>query len=119
MSGITCKVCDKGSLHLKTVNRFSPPVVVIGWVFVVPSVFGILASIGFGILMLISTAGASAQAGDEATTQAGVILGGGIGIGGAVCMGITSLVSGLLGYLLIMRKRVLKCDNCGATTTAS
>jgi hypothetical protein len=34
-------------------------------------------------------------------------------------LGITFFVSGLLGWLLVMRKRILQCDVCGAVVTAS
>ena len=42
-----------------------------------------------------------------------------IGSVGAVAMGIASFVGGLLGWLLVMRKRVLQCDICGAVVNAS
>lgn len=38
---------------------------------------------------------------------------------GAVAMGIAFFVGGLLGWLLVMRKRVLQCDYCGAVVNAS
>jgi len=37
----------------------------------------------------------------------------------AIGLGITSFVGGLLGWLLVMRKRVLQCDVCGAVVNAS
>jgi len=37
----------------------------------------------------------------------------------AIFLGISSFVSGLLGWLLIMKKRVLKCSVCGAIVNAS
>jgi hypothetical protein len=44
----------------------------------------------------------------------------GAGAGGiAVCFGVSSFVSGLLGWLLVMRKRVLQCNVCGAVVAAS
>jgi hypothetical protein len=42
-----------------------------------------------------------------------------IGSGFAIALGIGSFVGGLLGWLLVMRKRVLKCDVCGAVINAS
>jgi hypothetical protein len=41
------------------------------------------------------------------------------GSGIAIAMGIASFVGGLLGWLLVMRKRVLKCNVCGAVVNAS
>lgn len=37
----------------------------------------------------------------------------------AIGLGITSFVGGLLGWLLVMRKRVLQCNICGAVVNAS
>lgn len=41
------------------------------------------------------------------------------GSGFAVVLGIGSFVSGLLGWLLVMKKRVLQCSVCGATVSAA
>lgn len=48
-------------------------------------------------------------------TMAIRVLGGGF----SLAMGIGFFVSGLLGWLLVMKKRVLKCDYCGAVVNAS
>lgn len=42
-----------------------------------------------------------------------------IGSGFAIALGIASFVGGLLGWLLVMRKRVLQCSVCGAVVSAS
>lgn len=42
-----------------------------------------------------------------------------IGSGYAIAIGIASFVGGLLGWLLVMRKRVLQCNVCGAVVNAS
>lgn len=44
-----------------------------------------------------------------------VLFGGGF----FIAIGIASFVGGLLGWLLVMRKRVLQCDTCGAVVNAS
>jgi hypothetical protein len=41
------------------------------------------------------------------------------GSGFIIAVGIASFVGGLLGWLLVMRKRVLQCDVCGAVVNAS
>ncbi len=41
------------------------------------------------------------------------------GSGFIIAIGIASFVGGLLGWLLVMRKRVLQCDVCGAVVNAS
>jgi hypothetical protein len=55
----------------------------------------------------------------QALGNAGAALGSGMGVmfGGGVA--VVSLVSGLLGYLLVMKKKVLTCDTCSATIAAS
>jgi hypothetical protein len=35
--------------------------------------------------------------------------------GSAVCIGLCSLIGGLLGWLLVMRKSILRCNSCGAS----
>ncbi len=42
-----------------------------------------------------------------------------IGGGFAIILGVTSFVAGLLGWLLVMKKRVLQCSVCEATVNAS
>jgi hypothetical protein len=46
---------------------------------------------------------------------AGTAIAGGV----SVFLFVVSLVGGLLGWLLIMKKRILQCNNCGAVTAAS
>ena len=54
--------------------------------------------------------------------SAGIV---GAGLGGAIAggfflfMAVGSLVSGLLGWLLVMKKKVLQCTGCGAVVAAS
>ena len=50
-----------------------------------------------------------------AASDAGTTIGVGIAAGFSIFVMIGSLVGGLLGWLLIMKKSVLQCDNCGAT----
>jgi hypothetical protein len=42
-----------------------------------------------------------------------------LGSGFSVWFGIVSFVGGLLGWLLVMKKRVLQCSVCGAVVNAS
>lgn len=37
----------------------------------------------------------------------------------AIAVGIPSFVAGLFGWLLVMKKHVLRCSACGATVNAS
>jgi hypothetical protein len=144
----------------------SGPVVVIGFILLIPSVLGML----FGILMLVGTAASTSQisptiekdvrsqlvaqdvpepiivkvvaskpVGDSelqtltpeqvsAVRQAqlsssGGKLGAGAGValvgGFSIFIIVASFVGGLLGWLMIMRKRVLQCSRCGAVVAAS
>jgi hypothetical protein len=143
----------------------SGPVVVIGFIVLIPSVLGVL----FGILTLvgilaahpqtpsidpqtrtrleaqqvpepvITRVAANKQIDDEqlaaltpqqrtavrdaqssvsahtAGTDAGAVVAGGL----SLFVIVMSFVGGLLGWLLIMRKRVLQCTRCGAVVPAS
>jgi hypothetical protein len=53
----------------------------------------------------------------ERTAAPGLIsmLGGGL----AIVLGVAFFVAGLLGWLLVMKKRVLQCSVCGAVINAS
>jgi hypothetical protein len=162
----TCQVCGQGTLLKKKKFRMSGPVVFIGYLFLIPSILGIL----FGILMLVGTGAATgdivqenkqqyiqelrsggvpqnlidkAVAGEviteadkaplskeqrqklsaaqlnytagQAGTGAGVALAGGM----SLAMIFGSLVGGLIGWLLIMKKKVLQCTHCSAVVSAS
>jgi hypothetical protein len=48
-----------------------------------------------------------------------VLVAGIAGSGYAIGLGIACFVGGLLGWLLVMKKRVLQCSACGATVNAS
>jgi len=58
---------------------------------------------------------ASSQSAEETGTNVARFIGSGF----AVAVGIASFVGGLLGWLLVMRKRVLQCNLCGAAINAS
>ncbi|MGE0713363.1 MAG: hypothetical protein AB7N76_35830 [Planctomycetota bacterium] len=57
---------------------------------------------------ILSIAGGMTGAG------AGTVLAG----GSSICMGISAFVGGLLGWLLVMKKKVLQCMSCGAVVAA-
>jgi hypothetical protein len=52
-------------------------------------------------------------------STAGTGIGTGLVAGFSMFMIVGSLVGGLLGWLLIMKKRVLQCDRCGAVIATS
>ena len=100
-----CKVCERGALVPRRVYRMSGPVVAIGFILLIPPVLGMIVC---GLMFLGVTA--TSKTPDNAT-----ILAGGLSLG----FGIACFVSGLLGWLLIMKKRVLQCAVCGAVIGAS
>lgn len=155
-----------GELIARKRYRMSGIVVLIGYLLLIPSIFGI----AFCVLMLFATGGATsrtlnqlkeetrqklvnasvpsttiehvlssqplseaerqsltpdqARAVDDAKLSmsagmAGVGLGGVFAGGASVCVGIASLIGGLLGWLLVMKKKVLQCNRCSAVIAAS
>lgn len=100
---INCKICDRGALILKRKFRMSTPVVVIGFLLLVPSVSLIL------FLAAVFVVAAITQA-PRATALVGAF---------ELLLGIGAFISGLLGWLLVMKKRVLQCSTCGAVVNAS
>ena len=103
---VVCKVCDRGSLIPTKKYRLSGPVVFIGYILLIPSVLGVLFC-----AFSFATLSALMQPGEETATG----LAGGI----FIILGIASFVGGLLGWLLVMKKKVLLCNSCGAAINAS
>lgn len=104
-----CKTCERGALLPKKIFRMSGPVVVIGFILLIPSFLGIVVSAASLVVMIFSEPlGIALDPGVKAIV--GTI---------AIFVGISSFVGGLLGWLLVMKKRVLQCAVCGATVTAS
>ena len=165
----TCQICHTGQLLSRRMYRLSGPAVVIGYIFLIPAIFGIL----LGILFFVGSCGAAATTTTDSPDvvertrtkleQAGIpesmiltvldgksvpererlglsgdqrkaLLDGTVEIlapkmvkgAGAVLAGgfsffliLVSFTGGLLGWILTMKKRVLKCTSCGATVAAS
>jgi hypothetical protein len=109
--GINCKVCDRGVLVRKKRFRMSGPAVAIGFILLIPSVLGILFS---AFILFAVAVGVGHDAGNPDVAGAAAI-----GTGIAIFIGVGCFVGGLLGWLLIMRKRVLQCNVCEAVVNAS
>jgi hypothetical protein len=86
----------------------STPVVVIGYIFLIPSIIGIAIS-SLLFFAAISAHGGKLDAGQGSALVSGF----------AIFCGVSSFVGGLFGWLLIMKKRVLQCSACGAVINAS
>jgi hypothetical protein len=107
---IRCKVCDRGELELKDLNRMSGPVVMIGVILLIFSLIGtVLCAIAF--FSLLSEA-------QQDLSRSGLV-GVSAGMWITIAIGIACFVGGLLGWLLVMRKRVLQCSFCSAVINAS
>jgi hypothetical protein len=107
MVEVRCKVCDAGTLVRRKKFRMSGPVVAIGYIFLIPSILGIMCS----LFMFFRAASLSTATSDNMAT----------GIVGsfAIFFGIASFVGGLIGWLLVMKKQVLECNTCQAVVNAS
>lgn len=109
MIEVRCKICDAGTLAPRKKFRMSGPVVAIGYIFLIPSILGIL----FSVFMFVSAS--SIHAGNDATGTAATGIIGGF----AILFGVGSFVGGLVGWLLVMKKSVLECGVCKAVVNAS
>ncbi len=81
----------------------SPPVVLIGYILLIPFV---ITAIFFGLVFI----NAVSDPRDEGTGFAATF---------ALAIAVTAFVGGLLGWLLVMKKSVLKCSVCGAVVNAA
>jgi len=89
-------------------------VVFIGYILIIPSVMGICLG-GMAMLGLGGAAATSPESSDQVASALGIIIANATLL---VFMG-ASLLFGLLGWLLVMKKSVLQCDSCGAVVPAS
>ena len=115
---VQCKTCDSGQLHLNTNYRMSTPVVAIGYILLIPSILGMLVTLFMLVLMLVESFGIPAAnwlnplfVDWVRSLPFPVIF--------FLCVGVSFFISGLVGWLLVMKKKVLRCSNCGATVAAS
>jgi len=91
-SKIVCKVCDTGHLTPITVHRLSGVSVGIGYLIVIPSVLSAVVGALTGM--------ENSHNGYQVMIAIGWVIG--------------SIMAGLLGFVLTMKKSVLRCDRCRA-----
>ena len=109
---LDCKACnERASMSPTKVPRFSGVVRTIGGILLVPSFIGFAIAAVFLISTLVMTADVMSSATNE-TQQTAAALGSAIGIGFSLVVGVVSLVSGLLGWLLLLKRNVYKCVKC-------
>lgn len=97
----------------RKIRRLSGPAVAIGYILLIPSILGMAACAILFIVSLTVGLTSAAQGSAFATVFAG------LGTLAFVYIGIFCFVSGLVGWLLIMKKHVLQCVHCGAVVDAA
>lgn len=105
-----CKLCEQGTLRLTKLYRMSPMVVLIGYVILVPFAIITAAIVVLYILMVVAATQESSGSGLVGVTAATPLM---------IIAFIFSLPATLLGWLLVMRKKVLQCSVCQAVNAAS
>ena len=110
---LDCNACKTASSMIATkIARFSDIIRAIGVILLIPSFLGF----GFAGLVFLSTVMATSDVMSHAQTdgaQAGAAIGSALGIGFSLFVGVISLVGGLLGWLLLLKRKVYKCLRCG------
>lgn len=106
---IQCKTCDEGELVSKKKYRMSGIVVFIGYIFLIPSFLGVLVSSFFLIAAIFSASATDVDTGAVTAVFGGI----------SIFIFISSIVGDLLGWLLVMKKRVLQCSFCRAIVAVS
>lgn len=110
---VDCTACkSEKTMEAVKIKRFEGVVRFIGWVIVIPSAIGAFFSF-IGALFTFLAAGTAGTAVVSEAEAVSVALAASTGIGFFVFIGICSITGGLLGWLLIMKKKVYKCTICG------
>jgi|WetSurMetagenome_2_1015567.scaffolds.fasta_scaffold165539_3 hypothetical protein len=113
---LDCNACKKEkTMAPTTVSRMSIVVRVIGWLIAIPSIIGVVIS-AITLITSVLAGGHAAMSGVASGDTTGAVVGAGVGMvatGISIFFGIFSLIGGLVGYLLIMKKKVYKCTVCG------
>ncbi len=121
----SCQVCKQGEMRERKVYRMRVVVVMMGYILLIPSIPGIILNVvvllGGPILGLAGTISGLTNIPEPmveiAVSAATLGTSGGAGIlgGRAIFGAIVWFVSGLIGSLLVMKRKVLQCDSCQAT----
>ena len=102
-----CKTCDTGTMVQRQAYRLGGVVAAMGYVLLIPAVLGVT----LGIYMFVDTNTGAPRSGDVNVAALGA------GCAGIIILG--SVVGGLLGFVLIRKKTIQKCDHCGAVGAES
>ena len=117
---ISCPTCSTGRLSRVRLYRMSDPAVWIGYILLVPSFIGMgcaVVATGFVVIEPIVRIIVKVMTGEGTVgpSNEGVVP----GVYPGVCLFISCFVSGIFGWLLVMKKSVLRCNLCGMTIDAA
>jgi len=110
LDSTACK--SSSSMKATKIPKFNAILRLIGYIIVIPSVLGVAIS----VVMLFTMGQATSEvmtADPSGAAAAGAALGATVGFGFALFFGAVSLVSGVVGWILLMKKKVFKCLKCG------
>lgn len=110
---LDCSACKNDrTMEPTKVHRFGGFIRLIGYIIVLPSVLGVVLA----VILFIGGTSATSDVINTATSdaeKAGAAIGGAMTFGFAIFLGGASLVGGLVGYLLLISKKVWRCITCG------
>ena len=109
--GPICRMCNKGTITRTRVFRMNTAGAVIGYLLLVLAAF-------WGILLITYLVKSRAPAGNE-LERAYESFTKGIAEAGMACFSIVALGGALAGWLLVRKKEVLKCSQCGVEVPRS
>jgi hypothetical protein len=96
----------------------SDVVVVIGYILLFPSLIGMAVTLALtGYVIIVSIVLGAAAKDPQAFAAGSVFAVFTVAFGAAVF--VSCFVSGLIGWLLVMKKTVLRCNLCGMTIDAA
>jgi hypothetical protein len=94
-----------------TIPRFNTIIRIIGFILVIPSILGF----AYALLLFVGILGVTQQGGSshDVGSAIGQACGGILACGSAAAIVTGSLVGGLVGWLLLLKRKVYRCSNCG------
>jgi len=108
---LDCTACKAtNSMKATKIPRFNAILRLIGYIIVILSLVGVAIS----VVMFIATGQTTSEMmmTDQPGTAAGAVIGATFGFGFALFFGAVSLMSGIVGWILLIRKKAYKCLRC-------
>jgi chromate transport protein ChrA len=96
-----------------SIPRLGTIVRIIGGILLVPSLIGMALAAALMIFFAIGGIGEASQGISQNNGAALVTAIAELGFAGSFVVGVLSFVGGLLGWLLLMKRKVYKCVRCG------